>query len=248
MRKYIIKYFYRRVPAHLDAEYDLILQIHSHYYRRLDPGLQRRFRLRLYQLLNTLSFAAPKGGIVSREARAVIGSAIIQITFGLSSYLPIKFTNIVVMPQRYMYPGYGEPFLGHIDYPSSTLYFSWADVKEGYRIPHDAVNVALHEMAHVLESEDRFRYLFDNFFRRISWGEWARLAFQKMHIIRAGENRFLKDYGGINMTEMFAVCIEAFFEQPDSFCENLPEIYGTMVDLLGQDPMREGNPMAPLPF
>lgn len=243
MRKYIVKYFYRSVPEDIDRDYHRILLAYSSYYKRLHTPLKEKFRLRLYQLLNILSFSSPELPQVTREMRAVIGSSIVEITFGLRSYLPIRFTTVIVLPYRYMYPGYGEPFLGHIDYTKRALFFSWMDVQQGYQVPDDAVNVALHEMAHVLEAENRFRPIFDRFFARVDWIRWAQVAYEKMHQIRAGHNGFLKDYGGLNMTEMFAVCIETFFEKPEAFKETLPEIYETMTLLLGQDPSRHGNPI-----
>ena len=236
MKAFYIKLTHRIVPSDIDKDYHAILLHYSTYYSNLNEKFQQKFRLRLYHLLNILSFSSAELPSVTREMRAVIGSSIIQITFGLSNYLPTKFTNIVVKPHRYMYPGFGEPFLGHIDFDSATIYFSWQDVKEGYQYPHDAVNVALHEMAHVIEAEDGFDQIFNWFFKKIEWAKWAQLAFNKMHIIRKGNNSFLKNYGGINMKEMFAVCIETFFEQPEEFKRRLPEIYDTLTELLNQDP------------
>lgn len=242
MRKYIVKYFYWSTPNDIDSDYHAILMNYSNYYIGLNSDLKKEFRLRVFRLLNVLSFSSSKDLTVSREIRVVIGSAIIQITFGLRSYLPIKFVNVVVLPTRYMYPGYGEPFLGHIDYTTNTLYFSWQDVQNGYAIADDAVNVALHEMAHVIEAENRYRYLMDDFFAELEWTMWAEVAFAKMEIIRSGNNRFLKSYGGHNMSEMFAVCIEAFFERPNDFKETLPVIYNTICNLLKQDPCNKVNP------
>jgi len=243
MRNYFIRIFYRKVPTDIDTDYHRILLAYSSYYTQLHTPLKARFRLRLYHLLNIVGFHSPKIPMVSREVRVVIGSSIIQITFGLSNYLPIRFKTVIVMPTRYMYPGYGEPFLGHIDYTKRALYFSWNDVKHGYEVPDDAVNVALHEMAHVLEAENRYRSMFDRFFRAIDWMEWAGVAFEKMNKIRTGNSAFLKEYGGSNMTEMFAVCVETYFEQPHEFKRQLPQIYKTMTTLLQQDPTRRGNPL-----
>lgn len=236
MKIYFLKLFHRKVPRAIDADYHEILMAYSTYYQMLDPLLKEKFRLRLYRLLNVLSFGSMQIRIISREMRVVIGSAIIKITLGLDNYIPTKFTNVVVLPRRYMYPGFGEPFLGHTDHNTNTIFFSWEDVQHGYLVPDDAVNVALHEMAHVLEAENGFHDIFTNFFERFEWVQWAQLAAEKMEIIRQGQNLFLKNYGGHNMMEMFAVCIEAFFEQPIAFKTYLPEIYATMVDLLKQDP------------
>lgn len=236
MKLFFLKLFHRKVPKSIDIEYHETMIKYSTYYLLLDHLQQEKFRLRLYQLLNVLSFGSMQIPIITREMRVVIGSAIIKITLGLDNYIPTRFTNIVVLPRRYMYPGFGEPFLGHTDHNSNTIFFSWADVQHGYLVPDDAINVALHEMAHVLEAENGFNDMFTNFFDRFDWVNWAELAARKMEKIRSGENSFLKNYGGQNMMEMFAVCIEAFFEQPIAFRTYLPEIYATMVDLLKQDP------------
>ncbi len=236
MKAFYLKRIHRLVPDNIDSDYHKILNHYSLYYRALDERNKKVFRLRLFHLLNVLSFSSAEFPTVTREMRAVIGSSIIQITFGLSNYLPTKYTNIIVKPHRYMYPGYGAPFLGHIDFDSETIYFSWQDVVDGFMDPYDAVNVALHEMAHVLEAENGFDQIFNWFFKKVAWNEWAQIAFKKMHIIRKGNHYFLKSYGGTNMKEMFAVCVETFFEQPEEFKNQLPPIYDALVQLLKQDP------------
>lgn len=243
MRQVLVQLLRLSPPSAIDREYHDTLTIHSTYYRQLTPELQQRFRQRLYRLLRVLRFGSGHFKQVTREMRTVIGCAIIEITFGLRNYLPTRFTRVMVLPRRYMYPGYGQPFLGHIDHRNDTIFFSWQDVQHGYLVSDDAVNVALHEMAHVLEVENVFFSIFNSFFKRVSWEEWAEVAFRKMQLIRAGQNEFLKSYGGINMSEMFAVCIEAFFERSDEFANQLPELYQTMVELLRQDPRQGLNPL-----
>lgn len=243
MIEILFHYFLGKPPPTIDADYHKILSAHSTYYNNLNAENQIKFRNRLFLLLNKMGFSSAHIKVITREMRAVIGCAIIEITFGLDKFLPVRFTDVVVMPRRYMYPGYGQPFLGHIDYTRDTVFFSWQDVKHGYLVPDDAVNVALHEMAHVLEVENSFAPLFRSFFEQVKWDKWAKPAFEKMHIIRNKQNEFLKSYGGINMTEMFAVCVETFFEQPADFKERLPELYGTMVELLKQDPTVMGDPV-----
>lgn len=243
MREFFFRFFFKKTPLTIDQDYHRILSAHSTYYNRLNPQNRLKFRHRLFLLLNTMGFSSAYIKNITREMRVVIGCAIIEITFGLDKFLPVRFTKVIVMPRRYMYPGYGQPFLGHIDYTKDTVYFSWQDVKHGYLVPDDAVNVALHEMAHVLEVENSFAPLFRTFFQQVKWDKWAKPAFEKMHVIRKKQNEFLKSYGGINMTEMFAVCVETFFEQPEDFKSKLPELYGTMVELLRQDPTMKGDPV-----
>ena len=84
MHPFIIRLIYRKVPARIDKEYHEILIAHSTYYKGLNEPLQRRFRTRLYQLLNVMRFSSAQIRPISREIRAVIGCAIIELTFGLN--------------------------------------------------------------------------------------------------------------------------------------------------------------------
>lgn len=243
MHNQLVLLLKRKVPYPIDLDYDEILSRYSTYYTNLNTNLKKRFRLRLYQLLHVMEFTSAYFPRITREMRVVIGCAIIEITFGLKSFLPNRFKTVVLLPRQYMYPGFGQPFLGHIDRKKDAIYFSWEDVKNGYLIPDDAVNVALHEMAHVLEFENGFFRIFNRFFDRVTWEEWTDHAYHKMEIIRQDQHDFLKSYGGINMTEMFAVCIETFFEQSEDFKRNLPVLYKSLVELLNQDPINKSNPI-----
>lgn len=71
---------------------------------------------------------------------------------------------------------------------------------------------------------------------------WTERALEKMERIRRQENQFLKNYGGKNIHEMFAVCVEAFFEKPDEFRYYLPELFDSLRELLNQDPTIRQNP------
>ncbi len=233
----------KNIPSQIKVEYHEILSRYSTYYNKLNHARQKEFRERLYKLLSHIGFSSAEYKTVSREMRAVIGCAIIEITFGLKNFLPAKFSQVFVKPRRYMYPGFSEPFLGHVDFKHGIVCFSWPDVQHGYLVPDDALNVALHEMAHVIEHEHEFAAIFDSFFDQVDWLNWTAAAKKKIVMIRNEENTFLKNYGGQNEKEVFAVAIEAFFEQPEMFKEALPNIYQKLVNLLKQDPTIEGDPV-----
>ena len=243
MRELIITFWYKKFPPQIPIHYNRTLNAYSEYYQNLSQENKTTFLKRLYILLKFIRFI-PKGlPHVTDEMRVVIGSAIIQITFGLKNYLIKEFNTIYVVPRAYHFRDYKVPFLGHVDFANRVVCFSWRDVKTGFFIADDAVNVALHEMAHCLEKENTYRQLFSTFFDSEKWANWADYAYEKMEIIRRRENRFLKNYGGKNMHEMFAVCIETFFEKPDEFRYYLPELYDSLRELLNQDPTLKSSPV-----
>ncbi|MCR9289302.1 zinc-dependent peptidase [Saprospiraceae bacterium] len=242
MRELLLSYWYKKFPPQIPTHYHRTLNIYSAYYQYLNEENQVTFQKRLFILLKFIRFI-PKGlPQVTDEMKVVIGSAIIQITFGLDHYLVKEFNTIYVVPRAYNFRDFKTPFLGHVDFTNKIVCFSWRDVKTGFFIADDAVNVALHEMAHCLEKENTFRQLFRTFFDSEKLAIWTERALEKMERIRRQENQFLKNYGGKNIHEMFAVCVEAFFEKPDEFRYYLPELFDSLRELLNQDPTIRQNP------
>jgi len=200
------------------------------------------FKRRLLIASATLDFTPNSFPKVTNEMIVLITSALVQITFGLKNFKISRFRNIIVVPHNYNFLHF-QNLLGHVDYEEKCIVLSWPSVKKGYIIPDDAMNVALHEIAHALQEENRYRVLFNKFFENNKMDAWKAEAAKKLMVIRKGKNTFFKDYGGINMLEMFSVSIETFFEQPEEFKKNLPVLYAKVSELLNQDPIRKENPV-----
>lgn len=243
MLETLLNFWYSQFEPSIPEDYRLTLSRHSAYYRRLSADNQQRFDHRLFLLLKFMNFIPRGFPAVSREMKVIIGGAIIQATFGLKEYRLKRFNTVYILPQAYRYPGYSEAFLGHVDFSRQFICLSWADVRQGFHIPDDAVNVALHEVAHCLEAEARFSWLSRRFFDDAHWAGWARRAAVKLAVIRNNEHRFLKTYAGRNMREMFAVCVETFFEKPEAFKHKLPGLYQALSLLLNQDPANGEDPV-----
>jgi len=240
----IYKIYYRFYPPTIPDSYDRVLRRYFDYYKHLHPTLQKRFLTRLYIVLKFKKFL-PWNGLpaVTEEMKIIIGSAIVQATFGLKHFVLDYFDTIFITPRRYRYRDYKEDFLGHVNFSNHTVCLSWEDVKLGYQIPNDAFNVALHEVAHTLEAEQHIRSVFRRFFNSWNWWAFRKKGKQKMMIIRNAKNQFLKNYGGTNMKELFAISLEAFFERPEAFKKEVPTLYKTMVALLQQDPTNKEWPI-----
>ena len=220
-----------------------ILRRYSSYYAALTPALRERFESRLADLLMHVDFV-PEGlrGDVNMEMKIVIASAQIQLTLGLDQFIPQRFKTIVVLPTGYRLSEIKKRVIGHVDSRTSEIHLSWRNVQHGFRVQDDAINVALHEFAHWLEFESRLDRFDNSLLCKFEFSDWRKVAQQKLLTIRANQNEFLKDYGGKNLVELFAVSVEAFFEQPESFKQKLPELYERLVVLLNQDPTNRASP------
>ena len=222
--------------------YHDILAKYNQYYKHLSPTLQEKFRKRVFITNKFLTYVPHRFSLVTEEMKIIIASALIQITFGLQLYTFTRFNRIYVVP----YDSYNimeyQNLIGHVDFRENLITLSWPAVKTGFVIPDDAINVALHEVAHAVQEENKMVKLSAEFFGSHQMKAYEKEAIKNFAMINAKEHKFLKSYGGVNMREMFAVCVEAFFEQPEQFKVQLPELYTSLVNLFHQDPTLRESP------
>lgn len=226
----------------LSSKYHNILSQYNDYYVKLNPELQRTFRERVYVSSQFITFKPVQFDRVSDEMKILITSALIQITLALDKFILRRFNTILVIPNTYSFREF-DALLGHVDYDENLIAMSWPSVKSGFIIPDDAHNVALHELAHALHRENHDRMFFADFFDAVSVNLWNDTGLTELYKIRAQRHTYLRDYAGKNMLELFAVCMECFFEQPDAFKKQVPGLYHIMTQLLKQDPSKLSNPL-----
>ena len=73
--------------------------------------------------------------------------------------------------------------------------------------------------------------------------QWKILATEVMKLSTEGEENFFRKYAETNVYEMFAVCVECFFERTEEFKTNLPELFDCMKRILKQNPLAVSNPI-----
>jgi Mlc titration factor MtfA (ptsG expression regulator) len=221
------------LPA-TEVEYSAIIGQYIPYFNELTEPVKKRF------LERTVHFRGIKefnyiGMQEKKEIPVLISAAAVQITLGLDKYELPFFKHIYVTPDVYQETGRQEIFVGHVS--PEGIYISWKYFLQGYRDNTDNVNVAIHEMAHALEHEnfmdepgaDRdFRTDFAKF-SSVSGPVLARAIVER--------RSYLRSYAFTNMQEFWAVSVEAFFENPSALKQNMPELYGTLCDVLNQDPL-----------
>lgn len=229
-------------PINIPMYVEPVLMKYNSYYRGLSAVNKKKFRRRVMIASATLDFTPNNFPIVTHEMIVLITSALIQITFGLKNFKINRFRKIIIVPSNYNFLHF-QNLLGHVDFQERCIVLSWPSVKEGYLIPDDAMNVALHEIAHALHEENRFRLAYNAFFEKTNMEAWEIEGVKKMWQIKQGQHSFMKDYGGINMLEMFSVCIETFFEQGEEFEQKLPRLYYAVAALLNQDPLKGEDPV-----
>ena len=205
------------------------------YYRSLQPKMRVAFRERVKAFIDEKDFHG-RGIEVTPDMQWLISACAVQLTFGLPAMALQHFTKIVIYPDRYRSRMTGSDHVGEVNPGMRAIVISWKHFTQDYVVPDDARNVGLHEMAHALWFENRIPNDEHDFLDPRSMAQWRTLAQEEADRIHQGKSRLFRDYAGTNQEEFFAVAVEYFFEQPEAFEEELPELYGMMSGMLKQDP------------
>jgi len=211
-----------------------ILKQKNTYFRNLSPDAQEIFVNRMFKFMEDKKFIGREGLVVTDEIKVLISAAAIQLTFGLKDFMISHLYAINIFP-RVFFSNYLKVNLKGLNTQSGVLSLSWNDFKEGYAVDDDKVNLGLHELAHALyidlDEEGNYDEHFSAYFAR-----WEDVAMKDYLELKEKKVEFLRDYGGTNMHEFFAVCVEHFFEAPKEFKVQLPHLYNYLMLMLNQDP------------
>jgi Mlc titration factor MtfA (ptsG expression regulator) len=208
------------------------------YYERLSPASQDIFLHRVASFMHNKVFEGRSRLQVTEEMMVCVSASAVQLTFGLKRYKLANINTIILYPETFL-DSRKNRYKG-LTSVSGQIMLSWKDFKDGYLDPADKYNLGLHEMSHALHLNLYVGRGLDKAFSSYI-DTWKSIAFVEFKRMQSHEPSFLRSYGGKNMQEFFAVCIEHFFEVPEAFRKALPDVYHHMVILLNQNPLKPQN-------
>ncbi len=208
------------------------------YYRELGPADRRRFGQRVDDFLKDKEFTARGDLPITEEMKTLVAACAVQLTFGLPPVRLRHFRQIILYPEAYFSTIDRRYHLGEVN-AAGAIVLSWKHFVEGYRVPNDARNVGLHEMAHALLLENRTRDDGEyDFLDQKSLDYFLECAEAEHARAQGGEPGLLRAYAHTSPAEFFSVAVEVFFENPATMLRESPRLYGALKDLLNQDPAR----------
>lgn len=209
------------------------------YYRGLDSAARTRFENDVRIFLGEQRIYGIRGVDVDDETRVLIAAAAAMLSNGLVDWEWPNVRDIVVYPRAFddEYRTDAHPTILGMVHSHGPILISQPDLRHGFLVPDDSNNVALHELAHVIDMADGYA---DGVPAGLSWvatAPWIRVVadrLQKLREARYGDT--LRDYAATNETELFAVAVEAFFEEPRRLAEHDAELYEMLRGYFNQDP------------
>ena len=128
---------------------------------------------------------------------------------------------------------------------ADSVKIAWDMARFSVRRPSDGYNVVYHEFAHVLDFQDGTSDGMPRLRERRDRSGWLRRFADGLRevrrVLRRREPSALRDYGGTDPAEFFAVCTESFFERPRALRAQQPKLYVALARFYHQDPAGGGQ-------
>ena len=237
MRRYFLR---KRCAGEVfPPDWRQILEKNVGYYRRLSDPDKRRFEVDVNIFLRENRITAIDTEIDDRTRLLVASSAVI-LTFGRPDWEYKKLPEILIYPRSFDsdYSTVSHPkrrALAGIVVPQDGIVLAKNELLQAFTESSEAYHVGLHEFAHALDLADgRAEGIPNDLDPRIIT-EWVQLMKSELRRVRQ-DRSVLDPYAGKNMSELFAVAVEHFFQRPDELRAQHERLYRALEEFFHQDP------------
>ncbi|MFA6922686.1 MAG: zinc-dependent peptidase [Bacteroidales bacterium] len=229
--KIIIRIIFQKRLCEEDE--DFILRKYK-YYRNLPKILQKKFSRRVREFIEKKNFEGRKELEVTNEMKLQISATAIMLTFGFEKdYLLSGLETIIIYPEDFFSNSTKTYNKGETNM-DGVVVFSWKDFLDGFKDEHDNINLGLHELAHAFVLENKYIETLSECFD-INYERLGEMMVESNLIEKTKELKFFREYAYANKMEFIACAIETFFESPEVFKKELPELYNVIAGMLNQD-------------
>jgi Mlc titration factor MtfA (ptsG expression regulator) len=219
-------------PKKIAQEEEFFLRQKFPFYKKLSEKHKTYFHHRLAAFKEKYPFIPRENFVIDREMQTLVAGTYVMLTFGMRRYLIDSFDKIIIYPEEY-YSSHTEQYhKGEFNPRMKAVVFSWKDFIAGYETDNDNLNLGIHEFSHVvhhhsLRSNDGSSLAFRKHYERLH--KEVNHPPNKQKLI---SSEYFRIYGFTNQFEFISVIIEHYFETPDEFKTQFPELFGHVSKML----------------
>ncbi|AEV99534.1 peptidase [Niastella koreensis] len=231
--------------AALPADYKKLLLEHVAFYRNLDDKKKISFEEKIKEFLGYIRITGVDTTVNDLDRLLVASSGVIPI-FGFPEWKYYNLREVLLYPDSFNETSFlskseDRHVLGMVgDGPMQrVMILSKPALHHGFANVSGKENTGIHEFVHLLDKEDgAVDGLPEALLKRQFTVPWLHLIAKNIAAIKAGESD-INVYGSKNEAEFFAVAAEYFFESPEGFKQNHPELYELMTHVFQQSPAQQ---------
>lgn len=228
--------------AMLPANFRELLLQHILYYRSLKASDKIRFEEKIKEFLSYVNIHGVNTQVNPLDKLLIASSAVIP-AFGFESWHYYNLHDILL---------YGDSFARE-NFSTDTgtqntsgmvgtgalqrmMILSKPALHAGFLDVTGKHNTGIHEFVHLLDKADgETDGVPEHLLGKELITEWVNVVNEEMEKIMNGRSD-INPYGATNKTEFFAVASEYFFQRPDLFKENHPQLFALMEKIFRQSP------------
>ncbi|WP_146228849.1 zinc-dependent peptidase [Mesonia sp. K7] len=202
------------------------------FYNKLDVRKQQYFNHRVAFYLQNKEFIGKENLVVTQDMKLRISATAVMLTFGMRDYTLKRLERFLIYPSIY-YSNINHAYhKGEYNTRYKALIFSWQDLMKGFDVHNDNLNLAIHELMHVLQinsynNSSINASLFKDYNQMIE----EKLK-NKAYREKLVNSKYFRDYAFTNRFEFLAVLVENFIETPQTFKEKFPFLYNDIKKML----------------
>ena len=202
------------------------------FYNSLSNKHRLQFQHRVSSFISDKEFIGRENLQVNERMKLLISAIGCMLSFGRQNYKYALIDHVLIYPGEFYSTVNKDYHKGEFNPKGRALVVSWKDFEEGYQISNDNMNLGIHEFMHAMQLEtkqgsdgdsDRFEKQFQNILKQLTKPEIKD---------RLISTRYFREYAFTNQYEFMSVMAEYFFESPQEFKKQFPELYGYTKKLL----------------
>lgn len=218
---------FNKIPVLTEIEKHTIRQ-YLPFYSMLDERMKSRFERRVVRFRHRKKVIF-HGDVANQEKiRLLLSATGVMLTLGMADFLILSIKRILIYPSSYFSRITKKHHHGEYNPGLKTLVFSAEQLKVGFKIPNDNLNLAVHEFSHALSFNVANKLNIRSFLFMIGINKIKRLLRDKEFKNSWQKNKYFREYGFTNSHEFFAVAVESYVETPEDFIQHYPELFKTI--------------------
>jgi Mlc titration factor MtfA (ptsG expression regulator) len=228
-----------------------LLHRNVYLYRFLSEPETARVRAYLQIFLAEKNWEGCGGLAMTDEIRVTIAAQVALLVLGLNDQYFDRVQSVLVYPDAYVSPETtftpsgivleGETASEGEAWYRGPIVLSWSDVLAGAQDENDGHNLVFHEFAHQLDMLNGD--VADGIPPMDSteqYERWTEVMKQTQRLLvrdcERGRAKVLDCYGTTDLSELFAVATEAFFQRPGDLRHHHADLYESLRGYYRQDP------------
>ncbi|RKR12480.1 hypothetical protein CLV91_2611 [Maribacter vaceletii] len=222
---------FKRIPP-LTAEEEKTIIYYLPFFKDLPKKKKKLFRKRVVRFRERKTILFHEDVKQQEKITLLLSATAAMLTLSMADFLILSVEKIRVYPKEYYSIHTKKKHYGEYNPSLKMLVFSAENLLQGFKIPNDNINLAVHEFSHAISFNVANKLNFRSYVFMFGMRKINKLFKNPDFIARVNASNYFREYGKTNIHEFFAVSVECFVESPQEFKIQFPKLYSIISKMI----------------